>query len=88
MDFKEACQIINDTYVLTQREKSDFIKKAKEGNKTLLGILEKFKQSQDVHTFYEDLQKHKMLSTSSMYNVKPKILDFDFYGILVKSNPN
>ena len=73
MDFKQACEIIQQTYVLTEREKSNFIRKAKQGDQVLLSILKKFKETQDAHEFYEDLQKNQLLSTSSLYNVRISI---------------
>jgi len=63
METKEACDLINETYVLTEREKSRFIGMIQAGNPTLTEILKRYKKEKNVHEFYDELKKNQLLSS-------------------------
>lgn len=54
MDFLEACKLINQACVLTDSEKTRMIANARKENKTLMPVLEKFKDNGDQILFYDN----------------------------------
>ena len=61
--------MINKAYVLTEGEKSRLISQFRDGNPTLLRILEIYKRDQNTTNFYDLLRENQFLSFTGYSSV-------------------
>lgn len=77
MDYTEAKELIDQTYVLTEKEKTILLKKFRMGDQKIIQMLVDFNINRNVQSFYTQLRNENMLATQEIYkefmeNCSPK----------------
>lgn len=68
MEYSEAYNLIQETYVLTEKEKSLLLKKFKMQDQKIIQMLVDFRINRNVQSFYMKLRQENMLSIQETYN--------------------
>jgi len=61
MNIEEATELVNGTYILTESEKSQLIKRLQNQDQRALEILSRYGQNRDHHILYDDLNRSGFL---------------------------